>query len=99
MIVLIGLIVACSFTNDDHSEDNKIKDTFTGTIELIEGQNAIVNITSGEILKSGKKVSVDLSVAQDTTFRVGDEIKVGYEGEVRESGPLGINTTFVQLIE
>ena len=44
-------------------------------------------------------MTVDLSVADDTTFKIGDEIKVGYKGAVRESGPLGINTTFVELIE
>lgn len=98
-IGLLGLMMACDSTNNNSSDENKLKDTFTGTIELIEGQNATVDISSGEILKSGRKVRVDLSIAQETTFRVGDEIEVGYEGDVRESGPLGINTTYVRLIK
>jgi len=42
---------------------------------------------------------VDLSVANDATLQRADQIKVGYDGDVRESDPLRINTTFVQLIK
>ncbi|HLR59657.1 MAG TPA: hypothetical protein VK094_04205 [Pseudogracilibacillus sp.] len=98
-IILTGLLSACSSPGGEKLDDSEIKDTFTGTIETIENEVAIVDIKEGKILRSGKKVTVDLSVADDTTIKVGDEIKVGYEGAVRESGPLGINTTFVELIE
>ncbi|ALX47669.1 DUF3221 domain-containing protein [Lentibacillus amyloliquefaciens] len=98
-IVLIGLLSACSSSNGDKTEGNETKETFTGTIEKITDQNvAIVTIEEGKILKSGREVSVNLSVANDTTFQIGDKIRVGYDGKVRESYPLGINTTFVELI-
>ena len=99
VIILTGLLSACGSSDSDKSDDSEIKDTFTGTIETIENEVAIVDIKDGQILRSGKKVTVDLSVADDTTFEIGDKIKVGYEGAVRESGPLGINTTFVELID
>lgn len=99
VIILTGLLSACGSSGSDKSDDSEIKDTFTGTIETIENEVAIVDIKDGQILRSGKKVTVDLSVADDTTFEIGDKIKVGYEGAVRESGPLGINTTFVELID
>ncbi|MBU5465900.1 hypothetical protein KQI49_03535 [Virgibacillus sp. MSJ-26] len=98
-IILTGILSACGSSGGEKLDDSEIKDTFTGTIETIENEVATVDIKEGKILRSGKKVTVDLSVADDTTFKIGDEIKVGYEGAVRESGPLGINTTFVELIE
>lgn len=70
---------------------------FIGTIESIENDNAMVNIEEGDILKSGDKASVDLSVAQNTTFQVGDKIKVRY-GNVGERYPLYIETKSVKLI-
>lgn len=92
MIVLFSILIACQSSNDTTY-------TFTGTIESIDQQLAIVHIEDGDIAKSGHKVAVDLSVsAQDITFQIGDYIKVGYDGEVRESEPLGINTIFVELI-
>lgn len=99
IIILFGLLSACSSFNGDKTDGIETKDTFTGTIEKVEDQNALVTITDGDILRSYNKVQVDLSVAEDTTFQVGDKIRVGYDGEVRESGPLGINTTFVELID
>jgi len=71
---------------------------FIGTIESIEKENAIVKIEEGEILKSGDRVSVDLSVSKNTTFQIGDKIKVRY-GNVGESYPLYIETKSVTLID
>lgn len=93
VFILIGLLSACSSAGNDKADDSETKDNFTGVIETIEDKNAIVDIEDGEILKSGLKVSMNLSVAGDTTFQV------GYDGEVREREPLGINTSFVELIE
>jgi len=70
---------------------------FIGIIELIENDHAMVKIEEGDILKSGDKASVDLSVAQNTTFQVGDKIKVRY-GNVGERYPLYIETKSVKLI-
>ena len=69
---------------------------FIGTIESIENNNAIVKIEEGEM--SGDKASVDLSVAKNTTFQVGDKVKVGY-GFVGESDPLTIETKSVKLMD
>jgi len=71
---------------------------FIGSIESIEKENAIVKIEEGEILKSGDRASVDLSVAKNTTFQVGDTIKVRY-GNVGERSPLYIETKSVILID
>lgn len=90
MILIVSILTACQSSNDK---------TFTGTIESIEQQQAIVHIVDGDIAKSSNKVAVDLSVStQDITFQAGDYIKIGYDGEVRESEPLGINTIFIELI-
>lgn len=51
-------------------------------------QSAIVNIRDVEFLKSRRKAIINLSVSDDTTFRVRDKVK--------DSGPLGIDTTFVE---
>ncbi|MCM3768500.1 YobA family protein [Neobacillus niacini] len=99
---IIGLLVACTPVNTDPN-DNEIKvdkatGFFIGTIEEKSDQNAIVNVDQGEILKSGNRVFVNLSVNSNATFQVGDKIRVDYEGEVRESYPFRINVTNVELI-
>lgn len=84
----------------DSTDDYENKPTFfIGTIEEINGEGALVSIEKGEILKSGSKVGVDLSVANDKTFQIGNKVKVGYDGIIRETHPLSINTTFVELIQ
>jgi len=69
-----------------------------GSIESIEKENAIVKILEGETLKSGDRVCVDLSVSKNTTFQIGDKIKVRY-GNVGEKYPLYIETKSVILID
>lgn len=91
VIFICGFLIAC---NSEQSAK-----TFIGTIDEINGNNAVVNIEEGEILKSGHKANVDLSVAGDIKFHLGDRIKVGYDDGVRESHPLGINTVFVKLLQ
>lgn len=114
IILLVGMLFACgtqeinSTENDNENEiNNGDEDTtsvaieeysFIGTIEEINGTNAIVSVEEGEILNSGNKVDVNLSVASDTTFQVGDKVKVGYDGVIREIFPLGINTISVEKI-
>lgn len=74
------------------------EETFIGTIEEINGDNALVAVEKGAILSSGSKVDVNLSMARETTFEIGDKVRVGYD-EVRKRFPLGINTIFVELVE
>lgn len=92
-LVLISLLIAC-----DSSDGHETEATFIGTIEEINNQIALISIDEGEILKSGSRVSINLAVNSQETFQVGDKIKVGYDGEVRESGPLGVNETFIEKI-
>lgn len=73
--------------------------TFIGTIDELNGDQALVSIEEGEILRSGSKVDVNLSVASETSFKIGDKVKVGFDGDIRETFPLGINTTFVELVK
>lgn len=87
--IILILLIGCN------SKDDVV--SFTGTIKEINNQQAIVFIEEGEILHSGNQVSVDLSVSKQT-FQVGDHIRVTYDGEVRESFPLGINTVSVEVI-
>lgn len=94
---LISLLVACTSV-DNETKDNTAKASFIETIADINGQNAIVVIDEGEILKSGNRVFVNLSVNRNTTFQVGDKIRVQYDGEIRESNPLRINVINVELI-
>ena len=75
--------------------------TFIGVIEEIhvKSNTALVSVEEGDISSGSLVGGVGLSVASDTTFEVGDKIKVGFDGLIRESQPLGINTTFVELID
>ncbi|MDQ0060468.1 hypothetical protein [Paenibacillus harenae] len=90
-ILLSSLLFACS--------SEGVKATFIGTIEEMNGDSAPVYVDEGDILSSGKSVYVDLSVNSEATFEVGDKIKVGYDGTVRETSPLGIDTLSVLLVE
>lgn len=94
ILFFTGFVSGCNVSNQDAAEA-----TFTGTIEHINEDQARVAIEEGDILRSGDKVMVDLSVADDVTLQVGDRIRVGYDGGVQESHPLGINTTFVERVE
>lgn len=88
---LVGVLLGCQSSDPEFS--------FTGVIEELHGDGAIVLIEEGEILASGDRVSVNLAVAEELTFEVGDRIKVGYSGPVQEKYPLGIQTESVEKIE
>jgi len=101
VLIITGFLFGCNASDggDDVQGDNAVSEaTFTGVIEEINGDQALVAIEEGEILRSGDKVMVDLSAADDPTLQAGDRIRVGYDGEVRESYPLGINTVFVERV-
>lgn len=92
-VLMIGLLTACS-------SPVGIKELyFTGTIEKIYENSGYVSIEDGAILTSGDEVVVNLSVAEDIDFQIGDRIEVGYDGLIRESYPLGINTLSIKKIE
>ncbi len=92
LIVFLSLsLIACG---------KKAKAEFKGTIIEINDTSAIVQVDEGEeITSSGELVSVSLSVNKDVEFKVGDRVRVGYDGEVQEKHPLGIKTIYVELLE
>lgn len=94
ILLTLGTLVACNF-----SKENRAEATFTGTISEIHETTAIIEIDEGEILNSGNRVSINLSVADEETFEVGDKVRVGYEGGIMESYPLQVKTVFVEKME
>lgn len=102
-IITIGL-VACNADNHTSHEDSSISTdpttvTFDGTIEEINGDSVLVAIDAGEILRSGDKVTVDLSSASDEIFEIGDKVQVEYDGMIQESYPLQVNTLSIQKLD
>ncbi|MCM3444820.1 DUF3221 domain-containing protein [Metabacillus halosaccharovorans] len=98
-VILIGLLSACSFSEDDipvviDTENSN----FIGTIKEINGHRALVYAKIFEGNPEGD-VFVDLSVNNTKTFKVGDKIKVEFDGTVLESNPAQIITLSVELIE
>ncbi|OLS38259.1 hypothetical protein BTR22_07150 [Alkalihalophilus pseudofirmus] len=92
MLLTLCLLAACS--NGDQMQNA----AFTGTIESIHNDSAIIAIEEGEILSSGDKVSVNLAVNEEETFQVGDQVVVEYDGAVMESYPLQVHTISIKLI-
>ncbi|WP_216773757.1 DUF3221 domain-containing protein [Metabacillus halosaccharovorans] len=95
IVILIGLLSACSSSVGDRTGVNS---NFIGKIKEINGQKAIVYAKIFEGNPEGD-VFVDLSVNNTKTFKVGDKIKIEFDGMVLESNPAQINTLSVQLIE
>ena len=95
-IILIGLLSACSSSDVKTDEIKTVNSDFIGTIKEINGHRAIVYAKLG----GGEgDVFVDLSVNDDETFQVGDEVKVEFDGRIFESNPAKINTLSVELNE
>lgn len=101
-IIVLFTIVGCSNSINNSEKKNIVIKTesssFIGTIKKINGNNALV---SAKIFKGNPEgdVFVDLSVNNDETFNVGDKIKVGFDGIVKESNPAQINTLSVELVD
>ncbi len=93
-IILSTILLITVSCSDEPNLDASAK--FIGVIEEIDNSTAIVTPNDNEdILLSGDKVRVNLSVSDDT-FYLGDEIVVYYTGEIMESYPLQINTVNVE---
>ncbi|ADC51458.1 hypothetical protein BpOF4_17075 [Alkalihalophilus pseudofirmus OF4] len=93
-ILTVVIITACN--SGEHELTGEA--SFTGTIESIHNDSAIIAIEEGEILSSGDKVSVNLSLNEEDTFAVGDRVVVEYDGAVMESYPLQVHTISIKLI-
>ena len=92
------ILSACSSNKTEVVQIDKSEKTFSGIINEINGQRAIVQVSEGDILQGGK-VLVDLSVNEELQFRVGDSVEVQFEGVVQESDPMQIKTVFVELVK
>lgn len=98
-ILILLLIFVCSITLIACSDD-KAEAEFKGTITDIIGELAIVSADEGEAIRaSGELVEVNLAKNEEVKFKVGDRVRVGYNGAIQEKYPLGINTVFVELLE
>lgn len=101
-LIVLLTIVGCSNSMNRGVEKNNVIQTedfsFTGTIKEINGTSAIVSAIVFEDNPKGD-VFVDLSVNSDETFRVGDKVKVGFDGTIKESYPAQINTLSVELVD
>jgi hypothetical protein len=101
-VIVLLTIVGCSNSIDKSEEKNsEIKtesSSFIGTIKEINGNSAIVSAKVFEGNPEGD-VFVDLSVNNDETFQVGDRVKVGFDGTIKESNPAQINTLSVELVD
>ncbi|QOV11181.1 hypothetical protein [Viridibacillus arvi] len=97
-IILIFTFLLCGGILFVWSE-SEVKATFTGVIEEINEQGAIVYVTDGEDNAVSGIIAVNLAKNPDETFQVGDKVKVGYDGTIRDTAPIGITTLTVELVE
>ncbi|MBK3493751.1 hypothetical protein JFL43_02525 [Viridibacillus sp. YIM B01967] len=79
--------------------ESEVKATFTGVIEEINEQGAVVYVTEDEDNAVSGIIAVYLAKNPDETFQVGDKVKVGYDGTIRDTAPIGITTLTVELVE
>ena len=100
-VFLVCLIVAYIFKpmtmNDIYHEPN-----FTGVITEVHDQSIVVSVNDGEDeLKSSDKMRVSLNVKLKdsmTTFKVGQQVKIFYDGVILESYPAKIDTVYAILL-
>ena len=95
MLFIVCLLAACGTEDVKKVDDDDLPLAyFTGTIEEITSPSkAIVNSDKYGL------IFVNLSVNEDVTFKVGDRVEVGFDGEIKESYPAQIKTKSVELIE
>jgi hypothetical protein len=101
-IIVLLTSIGCSNSTDRGTEEtNEIKtesSSFIGTIKEINGNTALVSAIVLEGNPEGD-VFVDLSVNSDEKFQIGDKVKVGFDGTIKESNPAQINTLSVELVD
>lgn len=97
-ILLSCLLAACNSAGIQN-EKTLVKASFIGQIENINNQNATVVVTEDESTnKITGPIIINLSVNPDETFKVGDKVKVGYDGTTMETAPVRIKTLTVEKI-
>lgn len=79
---------------------SEVKATFVGVIdEMVNDRKAVVNVTESENNTVYGIVYVNLAKNPDETFKVGDKVKVGYNGKVQGTAPMAVTTLTVELVE
>ncbi|MFC9540111.1 hypothetical protein ACFTQ7_09545 [Lysinibacillus sp. NPDC056959] len=95
--LFIMLLIFCSLLVMCKSE---VKATFVGVIdEMVNDRKAVVYVTESENNAVYGIVYVNLAKNPDETFKVGDKVKVGYNGKVQGTAPMAVTTLTVELVE
>lgn len=98
LVCLIGVYIFKSITmNDIYDEPN-----FTGMVTEVYGNSIMVSVNEGEDeFKSSDIISVSLDVKLKdsmTTFNVGQNVKIFYDGVILETYPARIRTVYAILL-
>ncbi|MGE7689552.1 hypothetical protein ACQKMI_10090 [Lysinibacillus sp. NPDC097214] len=97
IILFVTLIIFCSILFMCKSE---VKATFIGVIEeMINDRRAVVYVTESENNAVRGIVYVNLAKNPNETFKVGDKVKVGYDGTVPPTAPMAVTTLTVEKVE
>lgn len=92
LVLLCCLLGACN-------SSSKVKATFNGTIEEINGNSALVKVEKTTGTKIGGVVSIGIPEDANETFTVGDRVSVGFDGTTLESAPVQVQTITIEKIE
>ncbi|MCL1694832.1 MULTISPECIES: DUF4131 domain-containing protein [unclassified Lysinibacillus] len=96
-ILLFIVLICCSLLYMCKSE---VKATFVGVIEeVIDDRGAFVYVTEAENDAISGIVYVNIAKNPEETFKVGDKVKVGYDGTVQPTAPMTVTTLTVELVE
>lgn len=101
IIFLLGNILVYLFKpmtmNDIYDKPN-----FTGIVTEINEKSILVSVNEDEDeIKSSDKMKVSLNVKLKdsmTSFKVGDKVRIFYDGIILESYPAQINTVYAILL-
>ncbi|MGE7693994.1 hypothetical protein ACQKNC_07715 [Lysinibacillus sp. NPDC094177] len=95
-LLFIVLICFCLL----HTCKSEVKATFVGVIEeMINDRAAYVYVTKAENDAVYGIIYVNLAKNPNEKFKVGDKVKVGYDGTVEPTAPLWVTTLTVELVE
>lgn len=71
---------------------------FYGTVIESNANNIIVEPREGEsIRKSADRISIDLGKHSDVVYMVGTNVKINYDGSIKESYPAQVKATKIEL--
>ncbi|MGE7114670.1 hypothetical protein [Lysinibacillus sp. NPDC047702] len=96
---LIVILLLCCGLIFIYSSNSKIKATFIGVIQEINGHRAVVYVNKTEDSPISGIIYVNLAMNPNEIFLVGDKVKVGYDGTMRDSAPIEVTTLTVELVE